>query len=376
MKNLWQLYGFEIKKILKNRLTLIMLAVTAVFIFIEAFIPKLYMTEEMIAFQRELDGQAIDDDLLQKMYPTLIENGNVWTSENAKYSEIARIEKAILPDKEDITGYMAEEMYGSREEAIFSRMKEDDLSEAELEWWKKENSKVNTPFTYQYYLGTINLAQGMSLTLMCIMLIAALSLSTVFTIEHRQRTDQLLISCKYGRSETYFVKIAAGLSVVIGCCIASAILLTLLIAVLYGINGLDAAVQLELPLSAYSFTMGQFILVQMVVMLTAAILFAVFSMAMSEIIKNSLAVMGIMVGIFVFSQLELIPPQYRMLNQMKSMLPSNQISVWSLLEYRLVGVGGSYISSYVASPVIYLIISVILIIAGKVAYDRFQVSGR
>ena len=86
--------------------------------------------------------------------------------------------------------------------------------------------------------------------------------------------------------------------------------------------------------------------------------------------------MGIMVGIFVFSQLELIPPQYRMLNQMKSMLPSNQISVWSLLEYRLVGVGGSYISSYVASPVIYLIISVILIIAGKVAYDRFQVSGR
>ena len=97
---------------------------------------------------------------------------------------------------------------------------------------------------------------------------------------------------------------------------------------------------------------------------------------MSEIIKNSLAVMGIMVGIFVFSQLELIPPQYRVLAQMKSMLPSNQISIWSLLEHRLVGTGGVYVTTYAASPVIYLLLSALLILAGKIAYDRFRVTGR
>ena len=376
MKNIWQLYGFEIIKILKNRLTVAMLLVTALFILIEAFVPKLYMTKEMMATQKELDGRNIDDTLLQEMYPKLVDNGNVWTADNAQYSEIAKIERAIIYDDNSIKDYSADEMYRERDDVIFSLMKDDELTDGELEWWRKESFKVTTPFTYRYYLGAINLAQGMSLTLMCIMLITALCLSTVFTMEHRQRTDQLILSCKNGRRETYFIKIAAGFSVVIGCCIASTVLLTLMITILYGLDGLDAVVQLETPLSAYSFTIGQFILVQMIVMLTAAILFAAFAMAMSEIIKNSLAVMGIMVGIFVFSQLELIPPRYRILNQIKSMLPSNQISVWSLLENRLVGIKGFYVSSFVASPILYVLISILLIIAGKIAYDRFQVTGR
>lgn len=122
--------------------------------------------------------------------------------------------------------------------------------------------------------------------------------------------------------------------------------------------------------------MGQFLLVQMIVMIIAAILFAAFAMVMSEVLKNSLAVMGIMVGLFIFSQLELIPPRFRVPAQIKSMLPSNQIGVWSLAEYRLVGLGGHYVSPYVAAPVIYLLIAILLIAIGKIAYDRFQVTGR
>ena len=165
-------------------------------------------------------------------------------------------------------------------------------------------------------------------------------------------------------------------TVVIGSCIFSAALLAGLIAILYGMDGLDAIVQMELPLSAYSFTMGQFIIVQMIVMVTAAILFATFSMAVSEVVKNSLAVMGIMVGLYIFSQLELIPPQYHVLEQIKDVLPSNQINVWTLMAYRLVGFGGHYVTTYVAAPVMYVLISVLMIFIGKIAYDRFQVTGR
>ena len=111
-------------------------------------------------------------------------------------------------------------------------------------------------------------------------------------------------------------------------------------------------------------------------MITAAVLFATFAMAISEVVKNSLAVMGIMVGLFIFSQLELIPPRFRVLAQIKAMLPSNQISIWSLMEHRLVGFGGHYVTAYVAAPVIYILISVFLIVIGKIAYDRFQVTGR
>ena len=114
----------------------------------------------------------------------------------------------------------------------------------------------------------------------------------------------------------------------------------------------------------------------MIVMITASILFAAFSMAVSELLKNSLAVTGIIVGLFVFGQLEVIPPQYRLLSHLNAMLPSNQISIWSLAEYRLFNVGGHYFTGYVMSPVIYIVISAVLIAAGAVSYNRFQVTGR
>ena len=45
MKNFGELYRFEIKKIMKNRLTVAMLVVTVIFILIEAFVPKITMTK-------------------------------------------------------------------------------------------------------------------------------------------------------------------------------------------------------------------------------------------------------------------------------------------------------------------------------------------
>ena len=376
MKNYGEIYRFEIKKIMRNRLTVAMLMVTVLFILIEAFIPRLYMSEEVEEAHKTLDGTVIDDALLTEMYPKLIDNGTAWTADNFQYEKVTDIVKGIIPDNARLQEYSADELYRERESVILGLMEEEKLTNDEIQWWKNENDKIDTPFIFRYCQGTTNFAQGMSLTLMCIMLISALCLSTVFTIEHRQRTDQIVISCRNGRRETFFIKVAAGLSVVIGSCIFSAALLAGLIAILYGMDGLDAIVQMELPLSAYSFTMGQFIIVQMIVMVTAAILFATFSMAVSEVVKNSLAVMGIMVGLYIFSQLELIPPQYHVLEQIKDMLPSNQINVWSLMEYRLVGFGGHYVSTYVAAPVMYVLISVLMIFIGKIAYDRFQVTGR
>ena len=233
-----------------------------------------------------------------------------------------------------------------------------------------------TPFTYYDYSGALILSQGLVGVLLCIMLLAALCLSTVFTVEHRQRTDQLVLSCKNGRGRTYFVKIAAGLSVVTMCCVLATALLALLTAILYGLNGFNAVVQMEVSNSPYAFTMGQFIAEQAVVMITASILFAAFAMAVSELLKNSLAVMGIMVGLFIFGQLELIPPQYLFLVKLRAMLPSNQISVWSLMEYHLFNLGGHYCTGYLVSPITYLVLSAILIAVGGWVYNRFQVTGR
>ena len=144
MRNLGQLYRFEIKKIMKNRLTIAMLIVAFVFILIEAFIPKIYLTKEMMDAQKILDKAVIDDSLLQEMYPELLGNGTMWTSDNNRYEQIADMESAILPDGVNLSDYSADEMYNAREEAIFSMMNEDKLSDEELQWWKNEYSKTKT----------------------------------------------------------------------------------------------------------------------------------------------------------------------------------------------------------------------------------------
>lgn len=376
MNNIGTLYKFELKKILKNRLTIAMLIITLAVIIIEGLLPGLTTSREAGVAQKTLDGRVIDDELLNEMYPQLLGNGSEWNADNIKYMGVAGVEAGILSDDDAVlSDYGAAELYEIRDEAIVDFMHRDGLTEDEISWWQEQMAE-QAPFTYVYNGGALTLAQGLAGVLMCIMLISALCLSTVFTLEHRQRTDQLILSCVNGRKETYLVKMLAGLTIVIGCSVATAVLLSAMVTGLYGMDGLNSDVQIEIPMSSYSLTMGQFIVRQMIVMITSSILFAAFSMAVSEILKNSLAVTGIMVGLFIFGQLEVIPPQYRLLSHLNTMLPSNQISIWSLSEYRLFNIGGHFFTGYVMSPVIYLAISVVLVIAGAVSYNRFQVTGR
>lgn len=377
MMNIGMLYRFEIKKILKNRLAIAMMIFTIIMVFIEAFAPGLITTREMAKAQKTLEGRQIDDSLLQEMYPLLLENGKTWNADNGKYYGIAHLERMIISDDDaNLADYSAKDLYEKRKEDIFAEMEKDALDSQELAWWKQQESKIRLPFVYHCSEGALNLAQGLSGILLCIMLISTLCLSTIFTVEHRQRTDQIVLSCRNGREITFLVKIAAGLSTVIGLSVLSVALLAVLIILLYGLDGMNAIVQLELPMSAYPLTMGQFIAIQMVIIFTAGILFATFAMTVSEVLKNSMATTGIMVGLFIFSQVEIIPPQYRIMLQIRSMLPSNQSSVWALAEHRLIHLGDIMVTGFAAAPVIYILISILFIVIGGVIYNRFQVSGR
>ena len=376
MRSWASLYGFELKKILKSRLMIAMLVFLFVTIMIEALAPRLTPSRDVAEARRSLSGRVIDDELLQEMYPKLIDDGRTWTDENKEYYGIAYVEDVMVDNEKTLDQYTADEMYAQREAAIDHYMEYDELTEGEIGWWKNKAAKVETPFTYYYYEGALNLAQGLTGILLVIFLISAICVSTVFTSEHRQRTDQVVLSCKHGRMATYFAKIAAGITVVTASSIIGSALLALMIVIFSGMDGLNAVVQLEIPQATYAYTFGHFILIQLVVMITAGILFSTFAMGVSEMLKNSMAVMGLMVGIFIYSQVEIVPPQFRFLSQTRAMLPSNQMSVWALIEYRLINIGGHYITGFVASPILYLIISAILIIIGGIAYNRFQVTGR
>lgn len=376
MNNLRTLYGFELKKIIKNRLTIAMMVILIILTVIEGVNPGSSTTREMWDAQRSLNGRLIDDTLLNEMYSKIDAHGRTWKADNIQYYGVAYVESCIVGDKEPLSEYSAADMYSEREYYMDSMMKHDGLTEKEIEWWKDNEAKIDKPFIYSFVGGAVDIAQGLVGICVCVMLIAAMCISTVFTSEHRQRTDQIVLSCMNGRKETYIAKIMAGFSIIIVSSILAAGFLMLIVYLRKGLDGFSTIVQMEIPMSGYSITLGEFITIQLVILFIAGILFAAFAMAASELIKNSMAVMGIMVGLFIFSQIEIIPDSFRLLSQIRSMIPSNLISLYSLMEYRLVSVGRHLITEYVASPIIYLIISIILVIVGGIAYNRFQVTGR
>jgi hypothetical protein len=376
MKNFGTLYRFELKKILKNRMTKVMLAILFAIAVLEAVVPAFSVTRDMREARSELDGRLIDDALLNEMYPNIDTYGEKWNSDNQKYYGIAYVEQCSIAGDNPLADYSAEDIYNQREESILAYMEYRNMSDSDITWWQTTMQKVKTPFRYVYAGGPLFLAQGLSTLLLILMLLSALCLTTVFTIEHRQRTDQILLSSRNGRKETYFIKICAGISTIIMASFLATLILTILVFVIYGTAGFDGIIQLEVPLSPYPFTMGQFILIQLIIMITAGILYAVFAMAVSEFTKNSLAVMGIMVGLYLLGQIDFFTDKVKLLSQLKSLLPSNVIPVYSLMEYRLVHVGDGIFTIYAVAPVLYLLLSVMLIIAGCFVYERFQVTGR
>ena len=377
MNNLGTLYRFEIKKILKNRVTQVMLVILCIITILEAIVPGLSVTRDKRDARMELNGRIIDDTLLNEMYQNIDDNGHSSTPNNEKYFGICYLEQTSIPGPDNVLAdYTADDMYRAREEQILGYMDDIELSDQIITHWKEIMKKTEKPFKYIYSCGSLFLSQGLGVMMLIIMLLSALCLTTVFTIEYRQRTDQIVLSSRNGRKETYLVKLCAGLSVIIASTVFATGLLTVLIFVIYGSSGFDSIVQLSSIFSAYPFSMGQFIIIQMVIMITVVIMYAVFAMVVSIFTKNSLAVMGMMFGAYLFGELDVLSDKAGNISFLRTLMPSYVISMHSLSEYRMLNIGGKLFTIYVASPILYLLISIILTVIGSMVYERGQVNGR
>ena len=103
------LYGFELKKIVKSRLMIAMFVFLFITIIIEALAPRLSTSRETTEARRTLSGRVIDDDLLQEMYPKLIDNGSTWTDDNKEYYGIAYVEDVMVDNEKPLDQYTADE---------------------------------------------------------------------------------------------------------------------------------------------------------------------------------------------------------------------------------------------------------------------------
>lgn len=366
---------YELRKILKSKLTFAIMVMSFAVVIITGLDlggDKNYIIDS----QSDINGRKIDDELLAEMYENIDAYGENWSDDNAKYRQLASFEKKIVGSSEKLSNYKADDLYDMREGTSYNAFEHGIITEGEYSWWERQEDKVENPFTYYYNRGLVLLANGIGVICVLLLFSASISLSTVFSREKRDKTDQIILCTRYGRKTMFISKIIAGLIFFLIYTTLLFVVLVCLVLVTKGLDGADSILQLEHPWVAYPFTFGEFCTKETIIVFTASILFAVVSMVFSLIFGRGLAVTGMMIGVFLTSGIITIPDRLRMLGHMRDLLPTNLSSIYSTYNFRLIGFGNHYITDYQFAPFLYIMLSVILLIIGGMVYRRYQINGK
>lgn len=408
-----QLVGYELKKILMKKSAIvtffILFVLNTVFVGISGSLGNTYVEGEFYEthIQRnridranglEMSGRKMDDALIAEMKEAYqkVDRSTTdykWTdtykNEVRKYDDIENcfkmwglnsnvLDESVSEEFEGKT--IGERLYLARELIQQQTYKELFLTEEEIAYWEEKDETVEKPFIYQYAAGYESLIgmQGIYMICMLTTFFAAVVMVTVFAEEHTKKTDQLILCTRFGRSKEYFAKIIAGSLVSFGVT-----LLFLVVAIAgkfysYGWEGFEASLQVGVAYwYPYKISMGEASLILTVLLLLASVLLAVFAMILAELLRNSIGAMAIMVGLFFASRLVVFPQSWRVISQAWNYMPLNIVKVdEGFVDLRTVDIFGVHLTSWQFVPVLYLLLIIFLVMAGKSLYKNYQISGR
>lgn len=430
MRNFLTLYGYELKKIFKRRIVLITLMIlTAVVLYVNIAGPLntrysgidaegniITMTgfESIVEKKtkaKELNGQIIDDELLDKVkeaYRNVYrEEYNVQTDDGSGYGYGYRqtaIEEAFDEDDEEsaaktadmlrnqeiyqpiydyirrVTGFSdnvhnidADSLYRTRQEYLLEQeWAHLMMTDAEKEYWMMRENEIEGPFTYGYARSWNTMLDDFIYINMILVLAIAICLSNIFSDEHLKRTDQQILCSKYGRGRIFFAKIAAGSTFGVICSVLMFFVFVVSDICVYGPEGSSVVVQLYRPLCSRGLTMGQAIFLLGGVYIILGIVYSILTMFLSEAVKNAVADMAIMTGGMLLTILIQIPYQRRVISQVYSLLPTRILNVEQLWDGRLVSLFGMHLTNYQTAVILYVIVGALLIWRGNRIWQKWR----
>ena len=407
MKNLGTLYKFELGKIMRRKVAWITIVIILFLILGSLALDSLgsyyidgvkigtnyQMNKIYKADQLRLDGRPIDQELLEEMssgygkIPEEVINGAAHYTGTEEYQTYARPYSAIFNFARS-AGYMTvsealewkadeQDLYQRRERLLEADWESSFLTEKEKNFWREQEKKLTWPIVFRFKEGYWHLLSSAYTEGILILMAVTICLAGVFSEEHSRKTDQLILSSRYGKEPVYLAKFLAGISFAAVFPLRVFCLSALEVYFLYGLEGFGAAFQLIMPSFSYPLTVGGSILITFGMIAIAAVLTGVFVMLLSEMFRNSLGALALTTGLIISNMfVSSLPEQYRVLSQAWSYLPSNFIAVWSIFDCRTVPVFGKMLVSWQAVPVLYLILGGVMAVVGKKRYVNCQVSGR
>lgn len=318
----------------------------------------------------QISGRAIDQKLIDEMrlaYEDFIFNGNY--KEALPYLDVYNFIGRTLGTQ------AGAEILVCDSEAFYEKLNAQ--LEANTPAGLTESISFDEPIVYHgYFDGWRQIADMMKLITCMEIMFIAICLSTVFTVEHTRKTDQVILCTRLGKKKLYAAKTLAGLTVGVGFTLLLSLLMFGIIAFLYGFDGYDTILQFVL-LRPFNLTVGQAALILVGLSFAGAALISIFTMMLSEVTKNSIATIGIITGVLLVTMFIMeMPANLKLLSEIWYLLPSNLVSLNGAFRYSMFHVGGSPLAAYQYAPIVYLVLAVIFALIGKLTYNRYQINGR
>ena len=305
--------------------------------------------------------QTAGDDLLEKLV------------DQQKYMTVYSWIFGIMGNDESIYAADVSGLYSERQRLIDQNRRDQMLTQNERMYWKKNDAGLKIPFTFEYMEGWGNLWDQANMINCMLLLLLTVSLSHVFSQEHLRKTDAIILCSRHGKRELYLAKILAGMTfgAVAALLLFGAALISNL--VVYGADGFGGALQIEFPLSSWRISMGRAVLFLLLLLLLISVMYSMAVMFLSEWLKKSAGVMAVPFGIMIFTLFIDIPYSYGTVSKVYELLPTNLLMTWKLWDDRLLSVLGNYMTLFQAAPMVYILISALLLLMGKRIWKRCQV---
>lgn len=381
---MFALYKFELRKIISRKIVWITGGVLLIGLLIwgvaSAVLPvnREYSVSSLNGYEanraeresaEQISGRAIDQALIDEMLPAykdFIYNGNY--NNALPYLDVYDLIGNVLGT------HASTEILECDSDTFYKKLNA--LLEANTPTGM-EGNLFDEPITYDgYFDGWRKVADMMKFAACMEIMFIAICLSTVFTVEHTRKTDQIILCTRLGKKKLYAAKVLAGLTVGIGFTLLLSILMFGIVALLYGFDGYNTILQFVL-LRPFDLTIGQAALILVALSFAGAALVSLFTMMLSELTKNSVATIGAITGVMLVTMFIMeMPTNLKLLSEIWHLLPSNLVSLNGAFRYSAISVGGNTLAAYQYAPVVYAVLAVVFALIGKQTYNRYQINGR
>lgn len=407
MKLFFQLTGFELKKILcrkRSVITLLIVILLGIFSVFGTIVGNYYFMDENgeeIAISRyeeemigrrngeALSGRVIDADLimeavdayrqvpLDKIYYDITPE---YQSSARKYSEICEIVcwtmDLSIEEFQQLTREQAEQFDQIRRENKEYMIENSgiNMSENMKEYRRECIEKSPETLTYEYSGGYYRYVAIMYTTAIMSAAAVAIMISGIFSEEYVSGADNLILSSKHGKGLVIGAKLLAAFGIAAALIIFLMVISYIEAMAVWGTSGAGAALTLLGNIFEYPITIGQSALFYSICTLGSILLFTALTTFFSAAFKTPFNTIVVMAIILIVPMFIVIPDSAPLwVFQLEQLLPTNMMAFWgamSDLQYEIFGV---VIPPYVFLPVFAIIASCVCICLSYRIFKRHQV---